>query len=215
LVLTVESGITTIIRGGYQMPRKATVKRKTKETDIKVSINLDGKGIYKINTSIPFIDHVLSLMSKHSHIDLTIEAKGDIDVDYHHTMEDIGIVMGNALKKALGEKMMIRRYGEALTPMDECLTQVALDLSGRPFLVYKVELSRNTSQIKNLQVSLFEDFFRALTNHAGMNAHIILHYGRDPHHVIEAIFKGFGRALRAAVEIHPKTRGVPSTKGKL
>ncbi|MCK5512502.1 MAG: imidazoleglycerol-phosphate dehydratase HisB [Thermodesulfovibrionia bacterium] len=197
------------------MPRKATVKRKTRETDIKVSINLDGKGNYKINTSIPFVDHILSLMSKHGHIDLNVEAKGDVEVDYHHTMEDIGIVLGDALKKALGEKLMIRRYGEALTPMDESLAQVAIDLSGRPYLVYKVKPPKGSSLIKNLQASLFEDFFRALTNHAGMNVHIILHYGRDLHHIFEAIFKGFGRALRTAVEVHPKTKGVPSTKGTL
>jgi imidazoleglycerol-phosphate dehydratase len=197
------------------MPRKAMIKRKTRETDIKVSINLDGKGHYKINTSIPFVDHILSLMSKHGHIDLNIEAQGDIDVDYHHTMEDIGIVLGDALKKALGEKLMIRRYGEALTPMDESLAQVAIDLSGRPYLVYKVKPPKGGSLIRNLQASLFEDFFRALTNHAGMNLHIILHYGRDLHHIFEAIFKGFGRALRTAVEVHPKTKGVPSTKGTL
>ena len=197
------------------MPRKATVKRKTRETDIKVSINLDGKGNYKINTSIPFVDHILSLMSKHGHIDLNVEAKGDIEVDYHHTMEDIGIVLGDALKKALGGKLMIRRYGEALTPMDESLAQVVIDLSGRPYLVYKVKPPRGSTLIRNLQTSLFEDFFRALTNHADMNVHIILHYGRDLHHIFEAIFKGFGRALRTAVEMHPKTRGVPSTKGTL
>ncbi|MCK5287005.1 MAG: imidazoleglycerol-phosphate dehydratase HisB [Thermodesulfovibrionia bacterium] len=197
------------------MPRKAMNKRKTRETDIKVSINLDGRGNYKINTSIPFVDHVLSLMSKHGHIDLNIEAQGDTEVDYHHTMEDIGIVLGDALKKALGEKLMIRRYGEALTPMDESLAQVAIDLSGRPYLVYKVKPPKGSSLIKNLQASLFEDFFRALTNHAGMNVHIILHYGRDLHHIFEAIFKGFGRALRTAVEVHPKTKGVPSTKGTL
>ncbi|MCK5140005.1 MAG: imidazoleglycerol-phosphate dehydratase HisB [Thermodesulfovibrionia bacterium] len=197
------------------MPRKAMNKRKTRETDIKVSINLDGRGNYKINTSIPFVDHVLSLMSKHGHIDLNIEARGDTEVDYHHTMEDIGIVLGDALKKALGEKLMIRRYGEALTPMDESLAQVAIDLSGIPYLVYKVKPPKGSSLIKNLQASLFEDFFRALTNHAGMNVHIILHYGRDLHHIFEAIFKGFGRALRTAVEVHPKTKGVPSTKGTL
>lgn len=197
------------------MPRKAKVTRKTKETDIKLGINLDGKGNYKINTSIPFVDHMLSLMSKHGHFDLDITAKGDTDVDYHHLMEDIGIVLGDAIKKALGKKLRIRRYGEALTPMDESLAQVALDLSGRPFLVYKVKPPRNNTLIKSLGVSLFEDFFRALSNHAGINLHIILHYGRDPHHIFEAIFKGFGRALRAAVETHPKTRGVPSTKGTL
>ena len=197
------------------MPRKATITRKTKETNIKLSINIDGKGDYKANTSIPFVDHMLSLMSKHGHIDLNVEAKGDIEVDYHHLMEDIGIVLGEAIKKALGEKLQIRRYGEALTPMDESLAQVVIDLSGRAYLVYKVRLSKETALIQNLGVSLFEDFFRAMSNHAGMNLHIILHYGRDPHHIIEAIFKGFGRALRSAAEIHPKTKGVPSTKGTL
>jgi imidazoleglycerol-phosphate dehydratase len=197
------------------MPRKATITRKTKETNIKLSINLDGTGAYKANTSIPFVDHMLSLMSKHGHIDLNVEAKGDIEVDYHHLMEDIGIVLGEAIKKALGEKLQIRRYGEALTPMDESLAQVVIDLSGRAYLVYKVRLAKETALIQNLGVSLFEDFFRAMTNHAGMNLHIILHYGRDPHHIFEAIFKGFGRALRTASEIHPKAKGVPSTKGTL
>ncbi len=197
------------------MSRKATVARKTKETSIKASLNLDGKGKYKINTGIPFLDHMLSLMSKHSHIDINIEAKGDIDVDYHHLMEDIGIVLGESIKKALGQKLQIRRYGEALTPMDECLSQIAIDLSGRPFLVYRVKPPKGSTLIRSLEIALFEDFFRALTNHAGMNLHIILQYGRDPHHIIEAVFKGFGRALRTAVEIHPKTKGVPSTKGRL
>ncbi len=197
------------------MARKVKVERKTKETNIKVSLNLDGRGNYKTDTTIPFVDHMLSLMSKHGHVDLNIAAKGDIEVDYHHLLEDIGIVMGNAIKKALGEKIQIRRYGEALTPMDESLAQIAIDLSGRPFLVYKVKFPKGSALIRKLEVSLFEDFFRALTNHAGMNLHVILHYGRDPHHIFEAIFKGFGRALRTAVETHPKTKGVPSTKGTL
>ena len=197
------------------MTRKATVSRKTKETDIKITINLDGKGDYKINTSIPFFDHMLSLMSKHGHIDLDVKAKGDIEVDYHHLMEDVGIVLGEAISKALGKKLQIRRYGEAMTPMDESLAQVVIDLSGRPYLVYKVRTPRGSAQIQSLGVSLFEDFFRALTNNAGMNLHINLHYGRDPHHIFEAIFKGFGRALRSAMEIHPKVKGVLSTKGTL
>jgi len=197
------------------MPRKATITRKTKETNIKLSINLDGTGVYKANTSIPFVDHMLSLMSKHGHIDLNVEAKGDIEIDYHHLMEDIGIVLGEAIKKALGEKLQIRRYGEALTPMDESLAQVVIDLSGRPYLVYKVKPLGGDVQILNLGVSLFEDFFRALVNHAGINLHIILHYGRDAHHIFEAIFKGFGRALRSASELHPRGKGVPSTKGTL
>ncbi|HDH06028.1 MAG TPA: imidazoleglycerol-phosphate dehydratase HisB [Nitrospirae bacterium] len=197
------------------MARKAKVARKTKETDIKIAINLDGKGNYKINTSIPFVDHMLSLMSKHGNIDLDAQAKGDIEVDYHHLMEDIGIVLGEAINKALGRKLRIRRYGESMTPMDESLAQVVIDLSGRPYLVYKVRTPRGGAQIQSLGVSLFEDFFRALSNNAGMNLHIILQYGRDPHHIFEAIFKGFGRALRSAVEIQTKTKGVPSTKGTL
>ncbi len=196
------------------MPRKVMVERKTKETDIKVSINIDGKGDCKINTSIPFVDHMLSLMAKHGHIDINVEAKGDIEVDYHHLIEDVGIVLGEAIKKALGQKLMIRRYGESLTPMDESLAQIAIDLSGRPYLVYKVKPPKE-SALRGVGMSIFEDFFRALTNHAGMNLHINLHYGRDPHHIFEAIFKGLGRALRTAVEIHPKAKGVPSTKGTL
>ncbi len=197
------------------MPRKAKVERKTKETNIKIALNIDGKGNSKINTPIPFVDHMLSLMSKHGHIDLNIEAKGDIKIDYHHLMEDIGIVLGDVIKKALGKKLMIRRYGESLTPMDESLVQVAVDLSGRPYLVYKIKLPKGNIIIRKLELPLFEDFFRALSNHAGINLHVILLYGRDPHHIFEAIFKGFGRALRTAVEIHPKTKGVPSTKGTL
>lgn len=195
--------------------RKAGIERKTKETSVKVNINLDGRGGYRVNTSIPFLDHMLSLMARHGHIDINIEAKGDIEVDYHHLTEDIGIVLGDAIKKALGERLMIRRYGESLTPMDESLVQIAIDLSGRPYLVYKVKIPRKVTKIKDIEVSLFEDFFRALTNRVGMNLHIILLYGRDTHHILEAIFKGFGRALRSAVEIHPKTKGIPSTKGIL
>lgn len=197
------------------MPRKAAVTRKTKETDIKVSLNLDGKGDYKVNTSVPFVDHMMSLMSKHGHLELTIQAKGDIEVDYHHLIEDLGIVLGESIKKALGDKRRIRRYGEATTPMDESLAQVVIDLSGRPYLAYAVKFPRGNNQIQDIPVSLFEDFFRALSNGAGMNLHIVLHYGRDAHHILEAIFKGFGRALRMACEIHPGAKGIPSTKGRL
>jgi imidazoleglycerol-phosphate dehydratase len=196
------------------MARKAKVTRKTNETDITVSINLDGKGKYKIDTSVPFIDHMLNLMAKHGHIDLEVKAKGDIEIDFHHLMEDLGIVLGEAIKKALGQKLRIRRYGETMTPMDESLVQVVIDLSGRPYLVYKVK-TKGSLLIQNLGISLFEDFFRSLSNSAGINLHILLHYGRDPHHIIEAIFKGFGRALRTATEIHPHATGVPSTKGTL
>lgn len=193
--------------------RKAKVDRKTKETDIVVEVNLDGKGKYELDTSIPFVDHMLSLMSLHGLLDLKIKAKGDVEVDYHHLLEDLGIVFGEALKKALGDKKGIRRYGDATIPMDESLAQVVIDLSGRPYLIYKVKVSTGT--LRDLEVSLFEDFFRALSNHGQMNLHIRLHYGRDLHHIYEAIFKAFGRALRDAVSIDPRIKGIPTTKGTL
>ena len=193
--------------------RKAKVARKTKETDISISLNLDGKGRYDINTSIPFLDHMLALLSFHSKIDLEITASGDIEIDYHHLMEDLGIVFGEAIRKALGEKTGIRRYGNATVPMDESLAQVIIDLSGRPYLVYKVKQPKAT--VRGLEFSLFEDFFRSVTNHSMMNLHIIVAYGRDLHHIFEAIFKAFGRSLREAVSLDPAMKGLPSTKGKL
>ena len=193
--------------------RKAKIERKTKETDISVNVNLDGKGTYNINTSIPFLDHMLGLLSFHSKIDLDIRATGDIEIDYHHLMEDLGIVLGETIKKALGEKAGITRYGSATIPMDESLAQVTVDLSGRPYLVYKVKQSRST--LRGLEFSLFEDFFRSITNHAMMNIHINVPYGRDLHHIFEAVFKAFGRALRMAVSPDPLTKGLPSTKGRL
>ena len=193
--------------------RKSKVERKTKETDISLSMNLDGKGQYRVNTSIPFLDHMLSLFSFHSRIDLDIKATGDIEIDYHHLMEDLGIVFGEALKRALGDKGGIRRYGTATIPMDESLAQAVIDLSGRPYLVYKVKHPKGS--LRGLEVSLFEDFFRSLTNHAMLNLHIIVAYGRDIHHMFEAIFKAFGKALREAVTLDPSIKGQPSTKGKL
>ncbi|HXX58540.1 MAG TPA: imidazoleglycerol-phosphate dehydratase HisB [Thermodesulfovibrionales bacterium] len=193
--------------------RKAKVERKTKETDISLSMNLDGKGVYRVNTSIPFLDHMLSLLSFHSRIDLDVRATGDIEIDYHHLMEDLGIVFGEALKKALGDKGGIRRYGNATIPMDESLAQVVIDLSGRPFMVYKAKQPRGS--LRGLEVSLFEDFFRSLSNHAMMNLHVIVTHGRDLHHILEAIFKAFGKALREAVSLDPAFKGLPTTKGKL
>ncbi|HAM53678.1 MAG TPA: imidazoleglycerol-phosphate dehydratase HisB [Nitrospiraceae bacterium] len=193
--------------------RKSNVERKTKETDISLSINLDGKGKHKTETSIPFLDHMLSLLSFHSQIDLAVKASGDTEVDYHHLMEDIGIVLGEAIKKALSNKEGIRRYGNATVPMDESLAQVVMDLSGRPYLVYKVE--QPLGSLRGLEVSLFEDFFRAVANNAMMNLHVIVSYGRDLHHIVEAIFKAFGRSLREAVSLDPGMKGLPSTKGKL
>lgn len=193
--------------------RKAEVKRKTSETDIAVELILDGKGKYEINTPIPFLNHMLGLMAYHGRFDLKISAKGDIDVDYHHLIEDIGIVIGEALKDALGEKEGIKRYGHAVIPMDESLAEVTVDLSGRPYLAYRVK--QKSFRLRDLEVSLFEDFFRAFSNNALMNLHIMLHYGRDPHHIYEAIFKAFGKALREAVSIEPGFKEAPSTKGRL
>jgi imidazoleglycerol-phosphate dehydratase len=194
--------------------RTAKVERKTKETDIKLGINLDGEGKYTIDTSIPFIDHMLSLMSKHGLFDMKIKARGDIDVDYHHTVEDIGIVLGKAVKQALGDMKGISRYGQASVPMDEALAAVSLDISGRPYLVYKVEFSRK-SKIKNFDADLIEDFLQAFAGNCGVTLHVESPYGRNTHHIIEAIFKALGRALRQAVSIDPRVKGVPSTKRRL
>lgn len=193
--------------------RKAKLERKTKETDITINLNLDGKGKYNIATTIPFLDHMLSLFSFHGRIDLDVKAAGDTEIDYHHLMEDLGIALGEAFKDALGKKEGIRRYGSSMVPMDESLARVVIDLSGRPYLVYKVRPPRGS--LRGLEISLFEDFFRALSNHAMINLHIIVEYGRDLHHIFEAIFKAFGKAMREAVTIDPSMKGLPSTKGKL
>ncbi len=194
--------------------RRTSVARKTKETDIKIEINLDGTGAYVIDTSIPFLDHMLSLMSKHGLFDLKIKAKGDIEVDDHHTVEDTGIVLGKAFREALGDMRGIRRYGLASVPMDESLATVTLDMSGRPYLVYKVEFPKK-SKLKDFEPDLVEDFLQAFVSHSGTTLHVSVPYGRNTHHIIEAVFKAFGRALRQAVEIDPRVKGVPSTKGKL
>lgn len=192
--------------------RTARVERKTKETDIKLAINLDGKGEYSIDTSIPFLDHMLSLMCKHGLFDIRLKARGDIDVDYHHTVEDIGIVFGKAVKQALGNLEGVSRYGQASVPMDEALASVSLDISGRPYLVYKVEFPKK-SKIKNFEPDLIEDFLQAFASNSGITLHVESLYGRNTHHIIEAIFKALGRALRKAVLIDPRVKGVPSTKG--
>ncbi len=191
--------------------RIAKVERKTKETDVKVTINLDGEGKYTIDTSIPFLDHMLSLMCKHGLFDMKIKAKGDIDVDFHHTVEDIGIVLGKAVKQALGNMKRISRYGQASVPMDEAIASVSLDISGRPFFVYKVEFPKR-SKIKNFDPDLIEDFLQAFVSNSGITLHIESPYGRNTHHIIEAIFKALGRALRQAVSMDPRVKGVPSTK---
>lgn len=193
--------------------RKANIKRETAETSIELEINLDGKGKYDVSTTVAFLDHMLSLMCRHGMFDLKVRAKGDTEVDYHHLVEDMGIVLGDAINKALGDKKGIHRYGNAFTPMDETLAQVAIDLSGRPYLIYKVKQPRG--RLKDLDASLFEDFFRSVSNRAGMNLHVLVQYGRDVHHIVEAVFKSFGRALKEAVTMDPRIKGVRSTKGVL
>ncbi len=194
--------------------RKTSVERKTKETNIRAEINLDGTGRFAINTSVPFLDHMLSLMSKHGLFDLKIKAKGDIEIDNHHTVEDTGIVLGKAFKQALGGMKGIRRYGQASVPMDESLAAVNLDISGRPYLVYKVEFPKK-GKLRDFDPDLIEDFLQAFISHSGTTLHVSVPYGRNTHHIIEAVFKALGRALRQAVEIDPRVKGVPSTKGKL
>lgn len=192
--------------------RKATIKRKTKETDISLDLNLDGSGKYSINTSIPFFDHMLSLMCKHGLFDVKLKAKGDIDIDDHHTVEDIGIVLGKAVKQALGDMKGISRYGQASVPMDEALASVSLDISGRSYLVYKVEFPKK-ARIKNFDPDLVEDFLQAFVSNSGITLHVNVLYGRNIHHIIEAIFKGLGRAIRGAVSIDKRIKGIPTTKG--
>lgn len=194
-------------------PRKTTLARKTRETDIQLELNLDGSGQYEIATGIAFFDHMLESFTKHGAFDLRLRATGDLDVDLHHTVEDVGIAIGQAIRQALGDAHGIRRYGYFVLPMAESRVDVAVDVSNRPYLVYLVELSND--RVGNFDVSLVEDFAQALSQHAGLDLHIELRYGRSPHHTVEAIFKGLARALRAAVELDPRAPGVPSVKGVL
>ncbi len=193
--------------------RKIKLSRKTAETDITLSLNLDGSGKYKIATTIPFLDHMLSLFSKHSYIDLEIKATGDTDVDFHHLTEDLGITLGEAIKKALGDKSGIARYGNFLLPMDEALSYVAIDLGGRPYLSYGVKFKREYSAGRGgFDYSLIEEFFRAVASSGAMNIHIKNRAGSNNHHIAESVFKGFAKALGQAVKIEKKRIGIPSTK---
>ncbi len=193
--------------------RRGRIERRTTETEIFVDLTIDGKGGYTIDTSIPFFDHMLSLFSRHGLFDLTVRAKGDTDIDFHHTVEDVGICLGEALDKALGEKRGIRRYGHATVPMMEALAAVSLDLGGRPYLVYNVRLSGG--KVGNFDTELVEEFFRAFANAGKIDLHINLLYGSNIHHSIEAIFKALGRALDEATSIDERIEGVLSTKGML
>jgi imidazoleglycerol-phosphate dehydratase len=194
--------------------RKAAVGRKTRETEIKVSVNLDGTGEARLETPVPFLNHMLEQIARHGMIDLDVQAEGDVHIDEHHTVEDIGIVFGQAVARALGDKSGVRRYGHAYVPLDEALSRVVIDLSGRPGLEYHVAFPR--SRVGSLDVDLFQEFFRAFANHALATLHIDCLRGVNVHHIAETIFKAFGRALRAAVEPDPRGHGIlASTKGQL
>ena len=195
------------------MARTATVERKTRETQIRVNLNLDGKGESEIASPVPFFDHMLTQIARHGFFDLDISAQGDIEIDAHHTVEDLGICLGEAFRKALGGKEGIRRYGRGTMPMHEALASVILDFSGRPFLVYNVPLPK--AQLGNFEVELVEEFFVAFCNHAGANVHVNLAYGENLHHIVEAVFKAFGRALDEATGLDSRITGVLSSKGSL
>jgi len=194
--------------------RKATVKRKTKETDVEIAIDLDGAGKSSIETGIGFLDHMLDLLSRHSRIDMTVKAKGDLHIDQHHTTEDVGIALGQAVKQALGDMKGITRYADVNVPMDEALTRVAVDISGRPFLVFKADFVRD--KVGEFDTALVQEWFQAFATNAGITLHAQCLYGTNDHHIAESCFKGLARALRAAVTIDPRAKDeVPSTKGSL
>jgi imidazoleglycerol-phosphate dehydratase len=195
-------------------PRVATVARKTKETDIEVSMNLDGSGTSDVQTGIGFLDHMLDQLAKHGLFDIKVRARGDLHIDFHHTTEDVGLALGEALSKALGERKGIRRYGAAIIPMDETRTDVALDASNRPYLIWKVQFPR--PKLGEMDTELFKEWFQAFAQTGGLTLHVWNQYGENNHHIVESCFKGLARALRQAVEIDPRAaQAVPSTKGVL
>ena len=194
--------------------RQVTVKRKTKETDISVTVNLDGSGVSDVSTGIGFLDHMLDQLARHSLMDITVKAKGDLHIDFHHTTEDTGIALGEAVSQALGDRAGIRRYGSTLSPMDETLTRVVVDASNRPFLVWRVSFP--TPKVGDMDTELFKEWFQAFVQNAGITLHVENLYGVNSHHIVESSFKGLARALRTATEIDPRRGGeVPSTKGAL
>ncbi|MBW2446914.1 MAG: imidazoleglycerol-phosphate dehydratase HisB [Deltaproteobacteria bacterium] len=193
--------------------RRSQITRKTKETEIRIELDLDGSGDYQVATGVPFFDHMLESFAKHGLFDLRLEAKGDLEVDLHHTVEDIGIVLGEALREALGSAEGIRRFGNCVLPMAESKVEVSVDVSNRPYLVYRVDLPND--RIGSFDISLVEDFLYAFSQNAGLDLHVDQRYGKSPHHVVEATFKGMARALRDAVERDPRVQGVPSVKGSL
>jgi imidazoleglycerol-phosphate dehydratase len=195
------------------MPRTGTIRRETAETQVQLTLDLDGSGRAELNTGVGFLDHMLTLLARHGLIDLAVQARGDLHVDSHHTVEDVGICLGKALAQALGDKAGVRRYGSATVPMDEALVTSAVDLSGRPFCVWQVELP--PEMLGNFSAPLAEEFWRAVSSAGAFTLHVVCHHGRNTHHVIEAVFKATARALREAVEPDPRMKGVPSTKGIL
>ncbi|WP_409302676.1 imidazoleglycerol-phosphate dehydratase HisB [Peribacillus sp. SCS-155] len=195
------------------MSRSANIERNTNETQIKLQLNIDGEGKSKIETGVPFMTHMLDLFTKHGHFDLTVDARGDIEVDDHHTTEDIGICLGQALVAALGDKKGIKRYGNSFVPMDEALAQVVVDLSNRPHLEFRAAFP--SQKVGTFDTELVHEFLWKLALEARMNLHVIVHYGQNTHHMIEAVFKALARALDEATTIDPRVKGVPSTKGML
>ena len=194
--------------------RKGSIKRETKETSINVEVNLDGTGQSKINTGIGFLDHMMEQIAKHSLIDINLEAKGDLHIDFHHTTEDSGIAFGEALKKALGDKKGIKRYASATIPMDETLSRVSLDLSNRPYLVWKVKLA--VEKLGEMDTELFKEWYHAFSQSAGITLHVENIYGDNSHHIIESCYKGLARALREAITVDPRAENIiPSTKGTI
>jgi imidazoleglycerol-phosphate dehydratase len=194
--------------------RRGRVERKTKETDVTIHLDVDGTGAAKVATPIPFFSHMLEAWSKHGLMDVTIDATGDVEVDIHHTVEDVGIVLGQALRQALGDKRGIVRYGTAFVPMDEALVAASVDISGRPFLVFNVPVAR--TRVSNFDLDMLQEFFRAFAFNAEITLHVTMHYGHNLHHIAEAVFKAVGRALAEATRINPRIAGMlPSTKGAL
>jgi len=204
---------TARIGGRPTRERTADVRRTTKETDVRVRLAIDGSGTYSVETGVPFLDHMIELFARHGFFDLTVAATGDLKVDAHHTVEDVGLTLGQAFRDALGDRVGIRRFGEATVPMDEALVRVVVDVSGRPYLVYDVRLGH--VRIGNFDVGLVRDYLQALATQVGMNLHVTCERGRNAHHVVEATFKGLARALDAATQRDPRLEGVLSTKGRL
>jgi imidazoleglycerol-phosphate dehydratase len=199
--------------GAKRSSRTAVVHRRTKETDISVTLSLEGEGSYSVETGVPFLNHMLELFARHGFFDLAVAGRGDVEVDAHHTVEDVGLTLGQALREALGDKRGIRRFGEATVPLDEALVSVVVDLSGRPFLAYNVKLEQE--RVGTFDVELIHDFMLALTNQVGMNLHVNMISGRNPHHIVEASFKALARALSSAASYDARVKGVLSTKGIL